>query len=133
MATLFPYPLARIESVSNIERRGARWFFSISGTQAWCCEFSQGLCVAINVECVSPGDAWIEKASLWLASVRATIDDALLIDIDQWWLVRRYEMELESVQWEVLLNQQVALADWLASGHAGSDLTSQPGRAGRWA
>jgi hypothetical protein len=133
MATIFPCSLARIESVSNIERRGQRWFFNIAGVQAWGCEFSQGFCVAINVECISLDDAWIEKASLWLASVRGGIDDALSIDSDRSWLVRRYEMELESAQWEGLLNQQLAVADWLASRHARREMTARPGKAGTWA
>lgn len=133
MATTFPCSLARVELVSNIERRGTRWFFEIAGVQAWCCEFSQGFCVAITVEFISLDDAWLERASLWLASVRAGLDDALSIDDDRLWLVRRYEMELESAQWEVLLNQQLAVANWLASRHSRSDIIGQDGRAGTWA
>jgi hypothetical protein len=133
MATIFPCLLARVEAVSNIERRGSRWFFEIAGVQAWCCEFSQGLCVAIAVECISLDDAWLERTTLWLASVRGGLDDALTIDEDRSWLVRRYEMELESAEWEALLNQQLAIAEWLASRHSRTDIIAKLDKAGTWA
>jgi hypothetical protein len=133
MATKFPSSLASVESVSNVERRGARWNFEIAGVQAWCCEFSQGLCVALSVECKSLDDAWVEKASLWLASVRGGIDDAFSIEEDRLWLVRRYETELASAEWELRLNQQLAIANWLTGRHARTEAIAQAGKVGTWA
>ncbi|MEX3956741.1 hypothetical protein [Trinickia sp. EG282A] len=113
----FPSPLANLGSISSVEQRGARWFFEIADAQAWCCEFSQGLCVAVKLECGSIEDDWLEQASLWLASVRDAIDDAFSLDDDGLWLVRRYEPQLADTEWQALFNQQVAITGRLGDRH----------------
>ncbi|WP_107152672.1 hypothetical protein [Trinickia symbiotica] len=109
----FPSPLANLGSISSVEQRGARWFFEIAGAQAWCCDFSQGLCVAVKLVCASIDDDWLERATLWLASIRDALDDAFALDDDGLWLVRRYEPQLADTEWEALFNQQVAIANRL--------------------
>ncbi len=113
----FPSPLANLESISSVEQRGARWFFEIAGARAWCCESPRGACVAVKVECMSLDDDWLERASLWLASIRDALDDAFALDDDGLWLVRRYEPQLADTEWETLLNQHVAIADRLGDRH----------------
>jgi hypothetical protein len=109
----FPSKLADLESISGVEQRGARWYFEIAGARGWCCEFSQGLCVAMKVACASIDSDWLERASLWLASLREALDDAFALDDDGLWLVRRYEPQLADTEWEVLFNQHVTIADRL--------------------
>ncbi|HTI18316.1 MAG TPA: hypothetical protein VL598_11680 [Trinickia sp.] len=110
----FPSKLAYIGSVSSVQSYGLGWRFEIANIQAWCCDFSQGLCVALKVESDSLDDIGLQNATLWLASVREALDDALLLDDDGLWLVRRYETELTACQWQALFNHQRAIADWLS-------------------
>jgi hypothetical protein len=129
----FSQQLARMESISKVEPRGARWLFEVAGRQGWCCEFSQGVCVTLKVECVSFDDAWLERASLWLASVRDALDDALFVDDAGLWFVRRYEAELASTEWGGLIDRQLAIVDWLSSRCARPDAIAKGGRPGAWA
>ncbi len=130
----FPSPLARLDSTSRVEQRGARWLFEIAGARAWCCEFSRGLCVAVKVECMSLDDEWLERASLWLASIRDALDDAFALDDDGLWLVRRYEPQLADMEWEALFNQQVAITDRLGNRHGPSRTDDERnGRLDAWA
>ncbi|MDL4454982.1 hypothetical protein QRZ34_28750 [Klebsiella michiganensis] len=59
-------------------------------------------------------DRWLQQICLWFASTHAAMNDALLLESGRLTLLRRYDQGLDSSQWESAINQQLAVADWLA-------------------
>ncbi|BBE08770.1 Putative uncharacterized protein [Mycoavidus cysteinexigens] len=71
--------------------------------------------MACAIERESLDDTWLVQASLWLASVRGNLDDSLLLEDGKLWLTRRYAPKLEYAVGQTQLNQQLAIARWLAT------------------
>ncbi|ACY83710.1 hypothetical protein ETAE_0865 [Edwardsiella piscicida] len=73
--------------------------------------FASGMCVAITI-------AWplaqASQACLLLAASPETLDDALYVEQEQFWLLRRYPPALTEAELDLLLQQQLAMAGLLA-------------------
>ncbi|WP_232351060.1 protein EsaB [Edwardsiella ictaluri] len=72
--------------------------------------FASGICVAITI-------AWplaqASQACLLLAASPETLDDALYVEQQQFWLLRRYPPVLTEAEFDLLLQQQLAMAGLL--------------------
>ncbi|MBV4465829.1 hypothetical protein KVG95_21105 [Pseudomonas sp. SWRI79] len=129
----FPTALAALESISALERSGGRWLITLSDVPGWCWEYPQGLCVALVIERPSIDDQWLIQLTLWLASVPGSLDDSLLLEGDRLLLVRRYELDLTSVELETRINRQLTIARWLATHGEEQQESTDSAVAGRWA
>ncbi|MDA6076077.1 protein EsaB [Edwardsiella anguillarum] len=72
--------------------------------------FASGMCVAITI-------AWplaqASQACLLLAASPETLDDALYVEQEQFWLLRRYPPLLTEAELDLLPQQQLAMAGLL--------------------
>lgn len=123
--------LADLETIRILERVGQRWNLTLSGVPGWYWEYPLGLCIALAIERVSIDDEWLVRTSLWLASIPEGLDDSLLLEGEQIFLVRRYECQCSPTELEARVQQQVAVVCWFATqggSHDGATETSALGR-----
>jgi len=125
-----PSALSSLESLVPLNQQGGLIYFRLTGHCGWTVEHTNGLLVAMAVECDEPDDAWFEQIALWLASTPAGLDDSLQIAEEAIWLVRRHTLTIEAVELESSLTQLISIARWLAkfgetSSEVGSSFTSE--------
>ncbi|RQR48132.1 hypothetical protein DIE19_33585 [Burkholderia sp. Bp9126] len=96
----------------------------------WCGSGPHGMCVAFVVEGAPHDATWLTYAALWIASLRSLSDDALWIDNNQLYFVRRYDTDVDMAALRTGIEQQGAVACWLAAHHAAARGTSYAERAG---
>ncbi|OLF53053.1 hypothetical protein BTN82_20020 [Pseudomonas chlororaphis] len=82
-----------------------------------------GLCVALAIERTSIDDEWLVRTSLWLASIPESLDDSLLLDGENIFLIRRHDSQCPPRELEARVQQQLSIACWFAT-HDASHLTS---------
>lgn len=111
----FPICLQSIEPIEAIRHDGQRWLIAFYGVPGWCREFSYGLCVALAIERPSIDDEWLARSCLWIASMPDSLDDCLVVEGGRVLLVRRYEIETPSLELNVRINQQLAVARWFST------------------
>jgi hypothetical protein len=128
-----PASLAALEWVTIRQFNGGRWMLALAGTPGWCREYAQGICVAVALGLASIDDAWLLRTCLWLASLRGSLDDSLLLEDGALWLVRRHAHEISSVELEASLGQQLAVAGWLATHGSPARDTVVTNKMGNWA
>ncbi|WP_126353852.1 hypothetical protein [Mycoavidus cysteinexigens] len=107
--------IAALDAVLVQRHSSGRCWLTFYGLPGWCADYPCGLCVACAIERESLDDTWLVQASLWLASVRGNLDDSLLLEDGKLWLTRRYAPKLEYAVGQTQLNQQLAIARWLAT------------------
>lgn len=72
--------------------------------------FPSGVCVAIQVDWPL---AQVASACLLLASNPDVCDDSLYVEQQQVWLLRRYPLELNEVEFDLVFQQQLMMAELL--------------------
>ncbi|AUH50648.1 hypothetical protein CXB49_07440 [Chromobacterium sp. ATCC 53434] len=106
------------------QSRSDRWLLDLAGASAWAWSYPQGISLAVEIELAALDDVWLQRVCLWLASIRANLDDSLLSERGKLYLVRRHEHVLGTVEWEASLNQQLAVAAWLTKHAAEASSTA---------
>ncbi|AZE50005.1 hypothetical protein C4K04_4341 [Pseudomonas chlororaphis] len=127
----FPSSLAGLETIRVHSRVGQRWHMTLSGVPGWCWEYPLGLCVALAIERTSIDDEWLVRTSLWLASIPESLDDSLLLDGANIFLVRRHDSQCPPRELEARVQQQLSIACWFAThdaSHPGFTETRTVGR-----
>ncbi|CAI1236146.1 hypothetical protein [Serratia quinivorans] len=109
-----PDALTSLSTVRLCATRSDRLLLEIDGTSAWCGCYPYGICLAVDTTLSNVESRWLQQICLWFASTHAAMNDSLLLESGRLILLRRYEPGLDGTQWEAAINQQLAVADWLA-------------------
>jgi hypothetical protein len=120
--------LAQLDSVSVGDAQHGRWLLLMGELIGWCGQGVHGMCVAFAIDAAPYDEGWLLHAALWLASLRSQPDDALCIESDQLYLVRRYDHDIGTAELRAGIEQQAAIARWLSAHHAAARATYVDGR-----
>jgi hypothetical protein len=132
-AMQFPVALDGLDTLSDPQLSSGRWCFKLAGIPGWCWEYPHGLCMALRLDPPCVDERWLLRACLWLASVKEALDDSIISQEGQYFLVRRYPLGCERAVLEAGSVQHLSVARWLSAYEENETHATVASLAGRWA